>query len=127
MAIQDAEREAIIARIKSESPAVQDFCALAFALGHEEGWWLARTDPDTTVSPVKHSTDTNPFLTEKPDDGPVTKWGVSYKGEVTEYPDEAEARKQWNFACMDIPASLMKWDNGKWITVLDNGNYVYPA
>lgn len=62
--IQDKERAAIITMIRSQSPAVQDFCAIAFTLGHEEGWWLARTDPDSTVSPVHHALEVNPFLPE---------------------------------------------------------------
>ncbi len=115
MAIQDKERDEIIARIKSESPAVQDLCAIAFDLGHEEGWWLARTDPDTTISPVAHAAAVNPFI-RKVDPEEPARWGVEYRDEVTEYPDEAEARKQLEFAQMDVPASLVRWENYRWVT-----------
>jgi hypothetical protein len=123
MAIQDKEREAIIAKVLEYEPAIVDLCAVAFDLGHEEGWWLARTDPDSTISPVGHAAQVNPFI-RKVDEKP-TKWDVMYRDEVTEYPDEAEARKQWNFACMDVPANLVKWVDSKWVIVLDNGNF-YP-
>jgi hypothetical protein len=33
-------------------------------MGHEEGWWLARCDPDTTISPVDHARKKNPFIVQ---------------------------------------------------------------
>jgi len=65
MAIQDKERKEIIDRINALPEAARDAAAEGFRLGHEEGWWLARTDPDTTVSPVDHAATTNPFNTAK--------------------------------------------------------------
>ena len=61
MAIQDKERNAIIVEINNQPESVRKLAAKAFLLGHEEGWWLARTDPESGVSPVKHAADVNPF------------------------------------------------------------------
>ena len=36
----------------------------------------------------------------------TTEWGVEYRG-VTVYESEAEARRQLNFAQMDVPAVLV--------------------
>lgn len=66
MAIQENERQEIITRIKEYGSAIQELCAAAFALGHEEGWWLSRTDPDSTVSPVHHERQVNPFIEMEP-------------------------------------------------------------
>lgn len=62
MAIQEAERQALIKLVKAMPVKAQQAAAIGFAIGHEDGWWLARTDPDTTVSPVEHAKQTNPFL-----------------------------------------------------------------
>jgi hypothetical protein len=61
MAIQDDERAEIIAAINSQPESVRKLAAKAFLLGHEEGWWLARTDPESGVSPVEHAAEVNPF------------------------------------------------------------------
>ena len=61
MAIQDKERNEIITEINNQPENVRKLAAKAFLLGHEEGWWLARTDPESGVSPIKHAADVNPF------------------------------------------------------------------
>lgn len=61
MAIQTDEWNELIAVIKTFPQAYQDVAAIAFRMGHEEGWWLARTDPDSTVSPPAHEKKVNPF------------------------------------------------------------------
>ncbi len=62
MAIQDKERQEIIDRILALDETGRKAAYDGFLLGHEEGWWLARTDPETTVSPVEHAAKTNPFF-----------------------------------------------------------------
>lgn len=64
--MEEKDREYIINLIKNSSPAIQDIAALAFALGHEEGWWLNRTDPDVNMNPLDHSRLVNPFKVTDP-------------------------------------------------------------
>lgn len=125
MAIQDDERQKMIDAIKSFPQAYQDVAAMAFRMGHEEGWWLARTDPDSTVSPPAHEIEVNPFNNgiAKVMVEPYKKWGVEYKDVVTEYESEKEARRQHLLATWDVPATLVSSvDGGKtWITEAPGG------
>lgn len=129
MAIQTEEWDELVAVIKTFPQAYQDIAAIAFRMGHEEGWWLARTDPDSTVSPPAHEAEVNPFnggmekitvpaysLPQEPE--PVVRWAVEYRG-IYEYESEEEARRQFALASWDVPAALVKsTDGGKtWVIV----------
>jgi hypothetical protein len=73
VAIQTEEWDRLVAEINSLPQAFRDVAATAFRMGHEEGWWLARTDPDSTVSPPGHEKEVNPFnkpLPEEPANDP---------------------------------------------------------
>lgn len=59
-------RNKVIDLINSDTDAVKDLCALAFAMGHEDGWWLSRTDPDVTRNPIDHMKAVNPFTATSP-------------------------------------------------------------
>lgn len=64
--MDEKDREYVINLINNSSPAVRDIAALAFALGHEEGWWLNRTDPKVNMNPIDHSRLVNPFKVTDP-------------------------------------------------------------
>ncbi len=60
--MNEIERERAIKKILEHQPQeVINIARTAFFLGHEDGWWLSRTDPDVSISPVDHARKVNPF------------------------------------------------------------------
>ncbi len=61
MAIQTKEWNELVEEINSLPQSYREVAAKAFRMGHHEGWWLAREDPGSTISPPAHEKTINPF------------------------------------------------------------------
>jgi hypothetical protein len=58
----EEERERVIDMIlKNQPQEAINIARTAFFLGHEDGWWLSRTNPNVSISPVDHARKINPF------------------------------------------------------------------
>lgn len=60
--MNEEERQSVIDLINQAPEGVRMFAHAAYLLGHEDGWWLNRTDPDVTINPADHARKVNPFV-----------------------------------------------------------------
>jgi hypothetical protein len=59
--MNEKEREQAIEQINLLPENIRRVAYTAYLLGHEDGWWLNRTDPDVSHNPLDHAYTTNPF------------------------------------------------------------------